>query len=227
MKHYWLHKKNNTRLLLFFCGWGNDPHPFLKLKDDACDVLMFYDYKKFETDIDIKAVVAEYTEVHLLAWSLGVFVANTLLQNIPFTSATAVNGTLKAIDDHFGIPPAIFEGTIQNFNERNRNKFFRRMCVNPEAIAYFNENKPQRELQEQLEELQTLQNEVMNAKPQHNIFDSAIIGRQDSVFPPQNMINFWAEILGKANLEILDAPHFLFNQYKRLSDLCLFTLKNH
>jgi biotin synthesis protein BioG len=227
MKHYWLHKNNHNRLILFFCGWANDPHPFLKLKDDACDVLMFYDYRNFETDLDIKAIVAGYEETHVLAWSIGVFVANTLLQNIPLISATAVNGTLKAIDDHFGIPPAIFEGTIQNFSERNRDKFFRRMCVNPEAIAYFSENKPQRELQEQLEELQTLQNEVMNAKPQHNIFDSAIIGRQDSVFPPQNMIHFWTETIGKENLIILDAPHFLFNQYKRLSDLCQFTLKNH
>ena len=227
MKYYSLHKTNNKKLILFFCGWGNDYHPFLKMQYDAYDVLMFYDYRDFETDIDIKAVVAEYTEVHLLAWSLGVFVANTLLQNISFTSATAVNGTLKAIDDHFGIPPAIFEGTIQNFSERNRDKFFRRMCMNPEAIAYFSENKPQRELQEQLEELQTLQKEVMNAKPQKNIFDAAIIGMQDSVFPPQNMIDFWTETLGKANLEILDAPHFLFNQYKRLSDLCRFTLKNH
>lgn len=227
MKHYFLNKKNQSKLILFFCGWGNDYHPFLNLDCENNDVLMFYDYRDLKTEINFQELLASYKEVHLISWSLGVFVANHLFQDVPFSSTTAINGTLQAMDDRLGIPVAIFDGTIQLFNERNRDKFFKRMCLHPEAITFFEKNKPERELSEQLEELKILRDLILNHPPQKNIYNRAIIGTEDAIFPPQNMIHYWKGLVTEENLIQLEAPHFLFHLYRQWSDLCPSILKNH
>lgn len=188
---------------------------------------MFYDYRDLKTEIDFQELLASYKEVHLISWSLGVFVANHLFQDVPFSSTTAINGTLQAIDDRLGIPVAIFDGTIQLFNERNRDKFFKRMCLHPEAITFFEKNKPERELSEQLEELKILRDLILNHPPQKNIYNRAIIGTEDAIFPPQNMIHYWKGLVTEENLIQLEAPHFLFHLYRQWSDLCPSILKNH
>ena len=45
MEYKWLNRKNNSKLIVFFNGWGMDENIVAHLEFDEYDVLMFYDYK--------------------------------------------------------------------------------------------------------------------------------------------------------------------------------------
>ena len=90
MKYKWLNKNNNSKLILFFNGWGMDECVVNHLKTDDYDVLMFYDYNSIETDFNFKAINL-YKTKHLVAWSMGVMIAS--LFEVDYTSKTAINGT--------------------------------------------------------------------------------------------------------------------------------------
>ena len=68
------------------------------------DLLICYDYQDLTLDFDFSA----YQQIRVVAWSMGVWVAERVLQGITLQSATAVNGTGLPCDDGFGIPYAIF-----------------------------------------------------------------------------------------------------------------------
>ncbi len=67
-----------------------------------------------------------YQEIYLVAWSIdclggGTGVAKSESCHPP--KAVAINGTPKPNDDQFGIPSAIFQGTLDHLNATTRNKF--------------------------------------------------------------------------------------------------------
>lgn len=212
MKCIRLHNGNNSKLLLFFCGWGNDSNPFGNLGFGEFDVLFFYEYSTRELTFDLTEVCDKYEEVHLVAWSLGVFAANRLIQNIELKSATAINGTLQPISDDYGIPVAIFHNTLQGMNERNRTKFFRRMCMNKEALSFFNEHAPDRDIDGQIAELTFLKEWIDDTEygAIENIYDKAIVANADAIFPPANMQAAWKMLLPYDSIIHIDAPHFIF-----------------
>ena len=128
MEKVWINRQNAPELLLFFNGWGMDEKPFKHLETSKdLDVLMVYDYTNLDNAHDLCNDFADYKSVHLVAWSLGVFVAAKVLAGIKFASTKAINGTLMPIDENEGIAPIIFQGTIDSWGEVARIKFNRRM----------------------------------------------------------------------------------------------------
>ena len=65
MKHEFIHRDDNPRLLLIFAGWGMDANPFRHISRPGYDVLIIWDYRDLSFDWSI---VAGYDEIALIAW---------------------------------------------------------------------------------------------------------------------------------------------------------------
>ena len=85
--------EGRPRLLLFFCGWSASPALFHSLQADPDqDVWLMSDYRNLTFDADLSA----YQSVTLVAWSLGVWVAEQLFadeSSVHWERKIAINGT--------------------------------------------------------------------------------------------------------------------------------------
>jgi len=218
MKTKWIHKNSKDKCILFMNGWGCDENPIKTLSTEEYDVLSCYDYRDILMPKEVNRLFENYTEVHLVAWSLGVYVSNLILNQSKdlFSSKIAINGTLSPIDNLKGIPPAVFQGTIDGLNDRNLEKFWMRMCGGRSAFNLFKTNKPQRKLEEQKEELITLQNIIQNHFIDWNIFDLVLIGKSDAIFVSDNQKNAWDNTLEKVERNY---AHFCFNSWESWDEL--------
>ena len=66
--------------MLFFAGWGMDETPFLQIHPTDKDWMICYDYRSLEFDADI---LQEYSEITLIAWSMGVWAASQIMKQYP------------------------------------------------------------------------------------------------------------------------------------------------
>lgn len=222
MKSYWLIKKNNPKLLLFFSGWGMDEHPFLRIDSQVYDVFMFYDYSIISNfdNKEIEDIINKYRSVDLIGWSMGVWAASYLLKNYKhkFENAIALNGTLFPIDDNYGIPDKIYQLTIDNFSDTGRKLFNKRMCVKSEIFNEFENTKPQRSIEELKQELIVLKESILNNQIDNNIYNKALISKNDKIIPFENQMRFWD---GKICCNILEGPHFMFYNWKKWEDIII------
>ncbi len=140
------------------------------------DVYMLYDYRKLNMP-DIVAIAGKYTQVHLVSWSMGVWVGQKLFSAIAHLlhRTIAINGTLCPIDDKFGIPVKVFDATMAEFNENARAKFYKRMCREKNNLNLFLTNQPQRSLKEQGEELTALRKMVDCLPVDKSIYQEIIV----------------------------------------------------
>ncbi len=222
MKQELIHSAGKSKLLLIFSGWGGEPNLFATdFTEFTCDVMVCYDYTDMVFD---GAVLSQYTEIELVAWSMGIFVAGQIFsetrpQNI--TKATAINGTPYPIDDSRGIGEKIFEATLQGLeNEAIRNislvKFRRRMCGNSMMLKDFLAHNPQRLPQELALELGAIQSHIQSSVESNFKWDRAFIGTLDLIFLPENQRNAWSGV-AREIIE-LQEPHYFSNlPYKYLS----------
>lgn len=129
-----------------------DETPFIHYLPQHRDLIICYDYRSLDFD---KTLLSTYTQIQVVAWSMGVWAASQVLQgsNLPITQSIAINGTPFPIDDARGIPPIIFEGTLNNLSEATLQKFRRRMCGSGSDFKAFCEIAPQRTVEELKEEL--------------------------------------------------------------------------
>ena len=127
MQSAWLHHNKHRECILFLAGWGMDPAPFQALPTGDCDLYMIYDYRQLGP-ISLEPF-AGYARLHLIAWSMGVWVAAHLLadQTTAFASCTAIGGTLTPVDKQLGIPPEIYADMADNFNQETLESFYRNM----------------------------------------------------------------------------------------------------
>jgi len=210
MKKLWINKQNAPELLLFFNGWGMDEKPFKHLAvDNELDVLMIYDYTVLG---DIEEL-NDYKTIHLVAWSLGVFAAAKVLSGMKFASATAINGTLKPIDEGEGIASAIFQGTINSWSDIARMKFNRRMC----GIEHGKQFKINRSIESQKSELIALQEQITNNPVPENIFQQAIISLNDKIFTRHAQETHWQN--ARIPLTIIDELHYFFPEIKSWKEM--------
>ena len=109
MQFHWLNRENNPDCILFIAGWGMGPEPFQDIAAGPVDLIMVYDYQSLE-HFDLCSLLPKNSKcrIHLLAWSMGVWVAGRLLQDFSFSSATAIGGTCSPIDDKYGIPWSLY-----------------------------------------------------------------------------------------------------------------------
>ena len=202
MKYKWLNQKNNQKLIIFFNGWGMDECVIQHLEYDDCDVLMFYDYNSLETDFDFKGI-NKYPTKYLVAWSMGVMTASFF--NIEYSTKTAINGTLKPINDEFGIPERIYNLTLKGFSPKGAERFIKSMykenCVLP---------VPHREFESQKSELEALTHYEVKSD---FIYDRIILSSDDNIIPTKNQVAFW-------NIEPnIESGHAPFNLFKKWSEL--------
>ena len=200
MKYKWLNKKNNIKLLVFFNGWGMDENVVQHLESEDFDVIMFYDYNSLDIDLSI---LEKYTEKYLVAWSMGVMCAT--LFNIKYKTATAVNGTLKPIDNTYGIPVKIYNLTLQGLTPAGAQKFVMNMFKEKNINFKIN-----RDFENIKKELAVLKTYVANTDFQYN---RVIISSDDKIIPSKNQSNFWGI---EPNTNSGHCPFFLFNSWGEL-----------
>ena len=201
MKYKWLNESNNKKLIVFFNGWGMDESVVGHFMVEDYDVLMFYDYNSLDTDFDFE-LLTKYSDKYLVAWSMGVMVGT--LFDIGYTSATAINGTLKPVDENFGIHPKIYDLTIKGFNEKGRERFLK---------TIFNENfnpNVSRKLDEQKSELSAIK--TYSAKEDFK-YSKVFISDSDKIIPTKSQIAYWGI---NANLRGAHCPFDLFTKWSEL-----------
>ncbi|MGZ2369313.1 DUF452 family protein [Ancylomarina sp. YFZ004] len=218
MEIKYLHKNKSPKLILFMSGWGCDEIPFQNILSDDYDVLMCYDYRDLSQINELKEELNAYQECYLIAWSLGVFVSSLLFKDDKnlFQTCLAINGNLSPIDDEKGIPPSIFQGTIDGLNEKGRDKFFMRMCGGRSGYASFIEHQPQRSVEDQKEELICLQNMILREVITWDIFDKVLLSSRDMIFPFKNLEKAWED---KSQKLIIDLPHFCFTAWNSWDEI--------
>ena len=202
MEYKWLNKENNKELIVFFNGWGMDENVVSHLDCTNYDVLMFYDYNTLKTNFDF-ALLEKYTKKHLIAWSMGVMTAT--LFNIKYTSETAVNGTLKPIDNQFGIPERIYELTLKGFNPKGAEKFITNMFDTKTSLPEI-----KRSFENQKSELEALKNYTANTSFKYS---KIWLSNNDKIIPTKNQVEFWNI---EPNLNSGHCPFFLFKKWEEL-----------
>ncbi len=212
------HAKNDN-LIIFFAGWGMSPEPFKFLDCENNDVLIIFDYTNDNMPIDLSELLSSYTQVDLIAWSLGVAISNNIMQPYKqkLQSTLAINGTLLPIHDNFGIPPAIFSATIENLLNGGIAGFYRRMCKTAAVRKRFMNTPPKREPTDLKNELIALYNKLHNNKPDNSIFSNAIICSDDKIFPPDNQAGNWEKF--NVPYSTLKEPHFPFYRWNRWREI--------
>lgn len=200
MKYKWLNKQNNEELIIFFNGWGMDESVVNHLNPTNYDIIMLYDYNNLEFDWSI---ISNYSKKHIVAWSMGVMCAT--LFNLEIVSATAINGTLKPIDNEFGIPNRIYDLTVRGFNLKGRERFINSMFDKSEDLPIVN-----REFEEQKSELSALKNYHANIDFKYN---KVFISDNDKIIPTKNQEAFWGI---SSNLHSGHCPFKLFKSWSEL-----------
>lgn len=200
MQSEFIFKSSSRRLIVLFLGWGMDASPFRHLARSGFDILALWDYTgldrpgSWERDTtEFASVCGGYDEVVIVAWSYGVRIASGFLESwnasLPVTLTLAVNGTPMHVDEQYGIPPAIFDGTLQRLAEPTIRKFYRRMFSSSEAFANFMEYKPDRSVESLKSELEVF----ARLKPLDAgaVWNVALIDDADLIFPSAAQRAFW------------------------------------
>lgn len=217
MKHKWLHNNNRMHLIIFCNGWGMDEHPVQFLQSELYDVLMVYDYSSIVPDIDLQQLFLQYRRVLLVSWSMGVWAGQQLFSDCPdaFASAIAINGTLRPIDDQYGIPEETVRATLANLNDKSRLEFYYRMFRDRELYRDFLKQQPLRSVVDQKKELAALLHTAVSKGEGESIYATAIVSDRDLVMPTKNQLRFWS---GK-RVKRVDGSHFLFYSYDSWDEL--------
>lgn len=255
------------QLLICFAGWSASPELFCGMKmqrdKEKTDLWICYDYRDlgFPEDICIPENVCfpensekinpnTYEAIHIVAWSLGVWVAEQVVAQQPeifrslIKNAVAINGTGRPIDDLYGIPEAIFEGTLQHLTPEGIHRFVRRLCGNPTVLREYVQTPP-RPLDEIREELLFLHREIKRRSaektkestkdktdqpresqaegkekasdpPAALPWTEAIVSSDDRIFPPDNLRRYWRE---RCPIQEIEAPHYPFYRWKQWNEL--------
>jgi pimeloyl-[acyl-carrier protein] methyl ester esterase len=220
MRAEWLHREKRAELIVFCNGWGMDSNPFQPLSSVDYDVYMLYDYQNLTPPADLQHIVESYRRVHLISWSMGVWVGQKIFADVAshFGRTIAINGTLCPISDRWGIPVKTFQETLNGFNETAQMKFYRRMCREKTNLKMFLSRQPQRSHVEQRNELASLEESVVCLLVDQSIYQEIIIAEYDWVVPSENQRQFW---LGKQITEIAGF-HFLFYLWQSWDHLLIF-----
>ena len=164
------------------------------------NVIMIYDSNSLEFDFSI---INNYTEKYLVAWSMGVMCATFF--DIDYISSTAINGTLKPIDNQFGIPIKIYDLTIKGLTPNGAKKFVSNMFK--ESIELPNINR----------EFENIKNELINLKTysanSNFKYDKILISTDDKIIPTKNQVAFWGI---EPNINSGHCPFLLFRTWREL-----------
>lgn len=217
MKYKWLTQNyKNDNLIYFFNGWGMDESVLNILKKPLnTDILMFYDYQNLEINNDVFDECLKYKNKYLISWSMGVMISTIFANKLgKLDKKIAINGTIKPIDDNYGILKKIYDLTINNFNQSSCEKFVKKMFVETATTSFlFLSKRPLKELKNELLSLKTY-------KGDENIsFDLVYISEYDKIITSKNQLNFWNNRNEK--IVMLNCGHFPFFNFKSLNESLL------
>jgi biotin synthesis protein BioG len=218
MKHRWLSQNNNKRLIVYFSGWSMDGSEVIHLDATNYDVLCFYDYREIEA-IDLPK---NYDQYLLISWSFGVFSAVYSLTQSPlanFSQKIAVNGTTIPVDSNFGIPPEVFQKTLESYHSQTRIKFLRRTCGSKQNLDQLLSQGELRDAEEQVEELSCLADYFKKSQFLADFYTKALVSQKDFVIPSKNQLSFWGERRARC-VEIAGAhlPFFQWDSWQEIID---------
>lgn len=191
MEISWLNRKHNQECILFFNGWGMDPTPFKGISFGAVDVVMAWDYR--EPEAVPLHIFEGYRMVHLAAWSMGVWMAATLLEQTAehFSTRTAIGGTLDPIHDRCGLPVVAYNDMADEFTSVRLAHFHLSMFDDQDDHLRFIGNKPLRPASELALELKTLREAYRREGTAPNIFTNVLLTSRDQIFPLRNQLRAW------------------------------------
>ncbi|HEG0603019.1 TPA: pimeloyl-ACP methyl esterase BioG family protein [Campylobacter jejuni] len=203
MKYEFLCKNpDSKKLIVVFGGFASHPSHFSHLKSDK-NVILFYDYENFDLNFNFKA----FDELFLIAFSMGVCVANRLLKELNFKQKIAINGTNLGIDKSKGIHLTIFKKTLQNFKlEHFKEALFKERKSLAKDFIFKDEKVLKIELEKLFDFALTKQEEDL-------LWDKVYSSKEDEIFPPNALKNSFK------NLIFLDEPHFAFFHFKTWDEL--------
>lgn len=200
-------KEGSEKLLVFFAGWGASAELFDGIEvEKGWDFIICFDYSDGDFSF---GEVADYNFVRVIAWSLGVMVAELAMGNSVWkvVDAVAINGTRFPVNDAFGIPERVFRLTLDGMKgEGVWDKFKRRMCLDKLSVfEILNVERERDILQCELKYLYdcALHNKVSGIC----IWKKAIVGRKDLIFPYENQIAAWKQE-GSVRIEERDVAHY-------------------
>ena len=210
---------NGNRTLILFCnGWGMDHRPLAHLHSGDHDILVLSDYSSLELAVDIDRLRGRYAQIHLICWSFGVWAAPHLFAGAEeiFARRIAVNGTLRPIDDRYGIPQQFFEATLNNYSAAVRDRFYRRMCRPEEVLELFLNNPPRRTVAQQKGELQNLARLTESGVEPDQVYDTAIVASRDKIIPTENQLSYWQ---GRCPVVRIEGSHYPFAGWQSWTDI--------
>ncbi|HPM89007.1 MAG: DUF452 family protein [Bacteroidales bacterium] len=225
MKTYIRRREENDHLIVFYGDWGTDENLFTPLCGDDFDAIVFYNYSADEALVLPEKKI--YKSVSLIGWSLGVWAAEYLFLKtgiIPDVTI-AVNGTPVPADENYGIPQAIFEGTLNNVNEKTMNKFHLRMFGNKSTLLEYRNRLPRRTLKSLKEELRWLYNRTMEPIDPGIRWDYIVTSAENRVFPVKNLTDYWIKRPATRHL-VVPYPHYVFHKWNSLKDFVQFVRNN-
>ncbi|HUX95521.1 MAG TPA: pimeloyl-ACP methyl esterase BioG family protein [Bacteroidales bacterium] len=221
MKTYIKRREKNTHLVVFFGGWGTDENMFTPLCSDDFDFIMFYNYSADEALV--LPETKTYERITLIGWSLGVWAAEFFASKtkiIPDISI-AVNGTPLPADNQYGIPISVFEGTMNNITEENMDKFYLRVFGDKKAYLINSKRVPKRTIKSLQDELRWLYNRIMEQNESDFKWTYAVTGKEDRVFPSENLISYWEKITETRHI-VVSMPHYFFHNWNSFTGFIKF-----
>lgn len=206
MQTDWLHRHHRRHCILFFSGWGMDPTPFRFLPATDHDVCLVHDYRQLQP-VDLQPL-AGYERLHLIGWSMGVWVAAHLLadQTEAFASRTALGGTLTPIDQQRGIPPDSYADMLDHFSQEVLDSFYRNMFDDEKQLIRFLAQRPLRDLSALKDEMAAFRDAFHRFGPGRDIYSRRLITSRDRIFSGRNQLRAW----GKGAGTVQNWPHFPF-----------------
>lgn len=215
MQFHWLNKQNKENLIIFFAGWSFDETPFKFLDCGDYDVIIMYDYNKLDLP---KTDFSNYKNINLIAWSMGVFVAYLLKDKLPkFTKKIAINGTIKPVDDEFGIPQKPFLLTLRHAKTGLEGKFYQNIFNKNEEFEKYIKTPVKRTIENRETELRALYEKIKTTEINYtHFYDKAFISTLDKIIPTKNQVNFWQE---NSEIEMLESGHFPYYNFKSWNEI--------
>ena len=209
---YFYQNNSSADLIVFFAGWGCDYNQFTNLKDRK-DVLILYDYQNLNLKFDFN----KYSNIYVIAYSAGVFVASVLGDKIPnIREKVALCGNPYLFDEKLGISKENIQAfkniTLDNYLEFRR----KYMVYTDEEYEKYNKLQSLRTIESCQSELEALQKLYAEYKDRIDpIFDKAVVAENDLIFDVNAQKDFY-----KDKLEIIkNAKHHIFFKFNSFEDI--------
>lgn len=214
----WITTPGASEALLFFNGFGMDTAPFQFLKTEGLDLVYCGNYKNLDLSADLCDRLSAYSRVSVAAYSLGVWAWGALQKDLPPITGKRVmiGGTGCPIHPRLGIPAPVFSGTLKNFDEVGRQKFFENVAGDAPTWEILQKGMPLRSLENQRQELQALWERLSEGEDSAPHADHVFVGQKDRIFPAANQKRYWE---GKAPLTLLESGHFPFPLWKTWKEI--------